>query len=72
MKTTTIDARGLSCPQPVLMAFEAMKKVQNGCLEILVDNEASQENVRRAVVSKGWTPTITKINESDYMLRCEK
>ncbi len=72
MKPTTLDARGLSCPQPVLLAFQAMREMGSGHLEILVDNEASQENVRRAVVSQGWTPTITKLNENDYVLSCEK
>jgi len=52
--TTTVDARGLSCPQPVLMAMDAIKKATAAQLLVLVDSEASRENVSRAVVSQGW------------------
>jgi TusA-related sulfurtransferase len=54
MDTTTIDARGLSCPQPVLMALDAIKKTRAAQLVVLVDSEASRENVSRAVTSQGW------------------
>jgi selenium metabolism protein YedF len=43
----TLDARGLSCPAPVLMAKEAVEKDQVKMVEILVDNEAARENVTR-------------------------
>ncbi len=50
----TVDARGLSCPQPVLMAMEKMKEMQKGEMVVLVDTQASKENVSRAVQSQGW------------------
>lgn len=50
----TVDARGLSCPQPVLMAMEKMKAMQQGEMVVLVDTQASKENVSRAVQSQGW------------------
>lgn len=49
-----IDARGLSCPQPVLMTLEEMKKVNSGEIQILVDTDTSKENVSRATASQGW------------------
>jgi tRNA 2-thiouridine synthesizing protein A len=49
-----VDARGLACPQPVLLTMEAMKSTSDSEIEILVDNEASRENVGRAAVSQGW------------------
>ena len=45
--TQTIDARGLACPAPVLMAKEAVEKNHLDALEVLVDNEAARENVSR-------------------------
>lgn len=51
----TIDARGLSCPQPVLMAMQAIKALDSGELLVMVDTEASRENVSRAVERVGWT-----------------
>lgn len=50
----TIDARGLSCPQPVLETLAAIAKAGSGSLLVKVDTEASKENVARAVQSKGW------------------
>lgn len=50
----TVDARGLSCPQPVLMTMETMKKMQRGEMVVLVDTQASRENVSRAAQSQGW------------------
>ncbi len=52
--STIVDARGLSCPQPVLMTLDAIKSGSDSELEILVDNVASRENVVRAAESKGW------------------
>lgn len=49
-----IDARGLSCPQPVLMALEGIKKTDADEMVVLVDAEASRENVSRAVKGQGW------------------
>jgi len=52
--TTTVDARGLSCPQPVLMTMDGIKKVDQGEIVILVDTDTSKENVSRAARSQGW------------------
>lgn len=50
----TVDARGLSCPQPVLLVMDKLKKTDKGDILVLVDAEASKENVSRAAESKGW------------------
>jgi tRNA 2-thiouridine synthesizing protein A len=52
--TTTVDARGLSCPQPVLMTLDEIKKMDQGQVVILVDTDTSKENVSRAATSQGW------------------
>ena len=49
-----VDARGFSCPQPVLMTLEEIKKVEKGKIEVLVDTDTSKENVSRAAGSQGW------------------
>lgn len=49
-----VDARGLSCPQPVLLAMAKMKEKTSGEIEVIVDNEVSRENVSRAARSQGW------------------
>ena len=52
-----IDTCGLSCPQPVLLVLECLKK-DVAALEVLVDNDASQENVTRAASNRGYAVNI--------------
>jgi tRNA 2-thiouridine synthesizing protein A len=63
---TIVDARGLSCPQPVLMTMDEIKKVSKGEIEVLVDTDTSKENVSRAAQSKGWTVTDVKEEGEGY------
>ena len=42
-----IDAKGLACPEPVLQTKAAMEEGNADVLKIIVDNEASMENVLR-------------------------
>jgi tRNA 2-thiouridine synthesizing protein A len=43
----TVDARGLSCPQPVILARQAIKAGEFP-IDVLVETVTSRENVRRA------------------------
>ena len=60
--THTVDARGLSCPQPVILARNA---VQTGKLpiEVLVDTVTSRENVRRAAEKLGCTVRVEDLGD---------
>jgi len=40
-----IDARDQGCPKPVMMAEEALSIITEGIVEVLVDNEASADNL---------------------------
>lgn len=58
-----IDARGLSCPMPVLMVQKAMKSNED-CYEVLVDSVTPCENVRRFAESQGYNvEVVNKWNE---------
>ena len=70
--TTTIDARGLSCPQPVLLTLEAIKKVAKGQLTVLVDTDTSKENVLRAAVSQGWQEAGVREQAGEYQIILNK
>lgn len=48
-----IDARGLACPQPVILTRTAMKN--NSEIDILVDNETALENIKRLAENSCWT-----------------
>jgi selenium metabolism protein YedF len=53
--TKTLDARGLACPAPVLMAKDAVEKENPEDIEVLVDNDAARENVSRFLESRNYT-----------------
>lgn len=50
----TVDARGLSCPQPVIMTLDEIKKGKDNEIIVLVDTDTSRENVSRAAESQGF------------------
>lgn len=46
-----VDARGLGCPQPVILAKKALER--QASVVVIVDNAIARENVRRLGVSSG-------------------
>ena len=63
-----IDARGLSCPQPVLITLKEMDSMGKGELVVLVDNNTAKENVARAGASKGWMVQQIQTEGNEYHL----
>lgn len=72
MMSDTVDARGLSCPQPVLEALNKIAALGSGRFEILVDTEASKENVCRAVQAKGWGLDSVTEEGGEYRITTSK
>jgi len=70
--SATVDARGLSCPQPVLMAVEKMQEMGAGDLLVLVDTDASKENVSRAAEAKGWQVQDIRSEGEEYHISLER
>jgi selenium metabolism protein YedF len=62
-----IDARGLACPAPVLQTKAALQAGAHAHLRVLVDNEASQQNVQRFLESQGLTTTLEQ-DGADYVI----
>jgi TusA-related sulfurtransferase len=54
METKTVDARGLSCPQPIVETKKVLDKLSGGRVEVLVDTVTSRENVLRFGRNSGW------------------
>jgi tRNA 2-thiouridine synthesizing protein A len=69
--TTKIDARGLSCPQPVILTHKKIEDMAKGVIEVLVDTETSRENVSRLAQRAGWT-VETKKEGDNYSLILSK
>ncbi|MBU4581549.1 MAG: sulfurtransferase-like selenium metabolism protein YedF [Proteobacteria bacterium] len=55
---TTVDARGLACPQPVLLAKKAI--AENEEVIVLVDNEIAVENIRRLAAKAACAFSVTE------------
>jgi TusA-related sulfurtransferase len=68
----TIDARGLSCPQPVLLTLAVIRTGQADEIVVQVDNEASKENVARAATNRGWDVTEISEEDGEFRLRIRK
>lgn len=78
-----IDARGQGCPKPVIMAEEALLKIKEGIVEVIVDNEASADNLARLAKTKAfysetvregrdWRVKIVKGNECPAAVEADK
>ena len=65
-----LDARGLSCPEPVIMIRKAMMSKENA-YEITVDNVTSRENVTRYAEHQGYTVTVSE-KDGEYTLSIRK
>nr|WP_321258669.1 sulfurtransferase TusA family protein [uncultured Pseudodesulfovibrio sp.] len=67
-----VDARGLSCPQPVLVMLKKTEAMGTGKVDILVDTETSMENVSRAAGSKGWSVNVVSESDEEYRIELAK
>ncbi len=62
-----VDARGYSCPTPVVMVQKAVKNGAPAKLEVAVDNQCSVENVTRFAQNAGYKVQVTAF-EGDFKL----
>ncbi len=67
-----LDARGYSCPIPVVMVQQLVKKERPVMLEVLVDHEAALQNVTRFATNQGYTVSSERTNDGDYRLTLQK
>ena len=65
-----LDARGLSCPEPVIIMRKAMMSKDTE-YEIVVDNVVSRENVTRFAEHQGYKVTVSE-NNREYTLSIRK
>lgn len=66
-----IDARGLSCPQPVVITKKKMDELGSGIIEITVDTATSRDNIERMAQNQGWRVAIRESGDS-YILTISK
>ena len=66
-----VDARGLSCPMPVVMVQKEVNKNSPAELTVLVDNQCAVENVSRFAGSRGYKVSV-KADGDDFTLTLTK
>lgn len=59
--TTTVDARGLACPQPVILTRKAMQESDQ--VQTLVSSETSMTNVSRMAEKAGWQVSVVPMDD---------
>ena len=67
---TKVDARGLSCPEPVILISQAMKSGENA-YEITVDNRVSKENITRYAEHQGYQVSVAEA-DGEFILTIRK
>jgi len=65
-----IDARGRSCPEPVLLTKKGLAKHPEG-IQVIVDSVTAKANVARFAKHEGYNVEIAK-NDLDYTLTIRK
>ena len=65
-----VDARGLSCPEPVVMLRNAMASGEDA-YEITVDNTVSRENVTRFAEHQGYAVSVSE-SDGEYTLTLKR
>jgi len=65
---TEVDARGLSCPIPVVKTKQAMESNPKDEITVLVDSNVSKENVTRLAKSKKYSINTQTTAQEEYKL----
>jgi len=63
--TTRVDARGLPCPQPVILTRNALK--DSATVTTIVDNETAQQNVSRMAEKAGYKVLAENREDGIYL-----
>jgi len=65
----TVDARGLACPQPVILTGKALKDVD--IVTVIVDNDTAMQNVSRMATKKGCNVRVDE-KDGDFYVHLQK
>lgn len=63
-----VDARGRSCPEPVIMTKQALNDLDSGdSIEVILGEEVARENVSRFARNSGCNVEVNN-REDDYQI----
>jgi len=64
---TEVDARGLSCPMPVIKTKNAIEGMKSGSVVVIVDNATARDNLIRLAKSKGFAASAESKGDDIYL-----
>ena len=66
-----VDARGLSCPQPVMLTRKALQEAGERDIVVLVDSLTQVQNITRAAAYVGWQAAYEEQGDA-YLITVSK
>lgn len=67
-----VDARGLACPMPVIKTKKALEEIQEGIVEVIVNDVAPKENVLKFAKSNNCKAEIIKESDGETVIKITK
>jgi TusA-related sulfurtransferase len=64
---TEVDARGLSCPMPVIKTKNALEETESGEVVVIVNDATARDNVTRLAKSKGCAISVERKGDDFYL-----
>lgn len=62
-----VDARGLSCPQPIILFKQALETNSSDTYQVVVDTAVAKENVSRFGIHSGFAVHVEEKNGEYYL-----
>ena len=67
MAEKQVDARGLACPQPVVLSRKAMLEEGIDVVRVVVDRDVPAENIQRMARSQGWNTQASRDGDDIHL-----
>ena len=67
MAEKQVDARGLACPQPVVLSRKAMLEQGVDLVRVVVDRDVPAENIQRMARSQGWETQASRDGDDIHL-----
>ncbi|PKL08962.1 MAG: hypothetical protein CVV51_06310 [Spirochaetae bacterium HGW-Spirochaetae-7] len=67
----TVDARGLACPEPLMMAKSALNRAGGKIVEVIVDTTTSRDNILR-MAERERLEASERVDGDGFIVRVER
>lgn len=67
-----INAKGLLCPKPVIITKQKLDEMEEGTVEVAVDNRVCVENLSKFARGQGYDFEYEEFSEDDYLVTINK